>query len=46
MIRMTPDLPTTYVLEPDIPIGMTIAEYRASRPRRPSWWRRMIGASR
>ena len=37
---------TVYVERPDIPAGMTIAEYRRSRPRRHSWWRRMTGASR
>jgi hypothetical protein len=32
-----------YVLAPDIPAGLTIDEYRRSRPnvRRP-WWRRMF----
>ena len=43
---MTSHDPTLYVERPDIPAGMTIAEYRLSRPRRRSWWRRMIGASR
>ena len=30
---------TTYVGEPDIPAGLTISEYRRSRPRRLTWWR-------
>jgi hypothetical protein len=35
------DLATSYVEEPDIPAGVTIAEYRRSRPTpQPSWWRR------
>jgi hypothetical protein len=33
------DLETTYVTEPDIPPGMTIAEYRQSRPTRVAWWK-------
>jgi hypothetical protein len=33
---------TTYVVEPDIPAGMTIDEYRRSRPARIGWWRRML----
>ena len=28
------NLSPVYVVEPDIPTGMTIAEYRRSRPRR------------
>ena len=36
------DQTTIYVADPDIPIGMTIAEYRRSRPVRLSWWRRVI----
>jgi hypothetical protein len=37
------DLATTYVEEPDIPAGITIAEYRRSRPRvRRRWWQRMV----
>jgi len=32
----------TYVTEPDIPIGLTIDEYRRFRPRRLPWWRRAI----
>jgi hypothetical protein len=31
-----------YVLEPDVPIGLTIDEYRRLRPRRLRWWRRVI----
>ena len=36
-----------YVGEPDIPAGLTISEYRHSRPRRVAWWRRVLsgGAS-
>jgi hypothetical protein len=30
-----------YVGEPDIPEGMTIGEYRRSRPAHASWWRRL-----
>jgi hypothetical protein len=33
---------TTYVGEPDIPAGLTISEYRRSRPRRIPWWRRIL----
>jgi hypothetical protein len=33
---------TTYVGEPDIPAGLTISEYRRSRPRRTPWWRRIL----
>jgi hypothetical protein len=33
---------TTYVGEPDIPAGLTISEYRCSRPRRFPWWRRSL----
>jgi hypothetical protein len=36
----------TYIGEPDIPVGMTIAEYRRSRPAHASWWERMLGRSR
>lgn len=32
----------TYVGQPDMPAGMTIDEYRRSRPRRPPWWRRVL----
>jgi hypothetical protein len=32
-----------YVGQPDIPVGMTIAEYRRSRPCCRPWWRRMFG---
>ena len=31
-----------YIGEPDIPAGVTISEYRRSRPRRMSWWRRIL----
>jgi hypothetical protein len=35
---------TIYVGEPDIPAGLTISEYRRSRPRRiPSWRRILLG---
>jgi hypothetical protein len=33
---------TIYPVEPDIPAGMTIAEYRRSRPRPIAWWQRML----
>ena len=33
---------TIYVLDPDIPVGLTIGEYRRFRPRRLPWWRRVI----
>jgi hypothetical protein len=33
---------TTYIGEPDIPVGLTISDYRRSRPRRPPWWRRIL----
>jgi len=33
---------TTYVGEPDIPAGLTISEYRRSRPRRVPWWRSIL----
>ena len=36
------DLSAFYVVEPDIPAGMTIAEYRRSRRRRPSRWGRLV----
>ena len=32
----------TYIGEPDIPAGLTISEYRRSRPRRISRWRRIL----
>jgi hypothetical protein len=34
----------TYLGEPDIPAGLTIAEYRRtrSRPRRVAWWRQAL----
>jgi hypothetical protein len=39
------DLATSYVGEPDIPPGLTIADYRRSRgTRRRPWWRRVLGA--
>jgi hypothetical protein len=35
----------TYLGQPDIPPGLTIAEYRRSRAARPRpWWRRVLGA--
>jgi hypothetical protein len=34
-----------YVGQPDIPAGMTIAEYRRSRPARASWWQRLLRPS-
>jgi len=37
------DFAAIYVGRPDIPAGMTIAEYRRSRPSRGSWWRRILG---
>lgn len=41
---MTTELSQIYVEAPDIPAGMTVPEYRRSRPRRhPSWWRRVLG---
>jgi hypothetical protein len=33
---------TVYVGEPDIAPGMTIAEYRRSRPAHLVWWRRVL----
>ena len=33
---------TTYLGQPDIPAGLTISEYRHSRPRRVPWWRRIL----
>jgi hypothetical protein len=33
---------TTYVGEPDIPAGLTISEFRRSRPRRTTWWRGIL----
>ena len=35
-----------YLGEPDIPAGLTIAEYRRSRPRRSSWWRHALRRGR
>jgi hypothetical protein len=32
---------TSYVGTPSIPAGMTVSDYRRSRPRRPSAWRRI-----
>jgi hypothetical protein len=32
----------TYIGEPDIPAGLTISEYRRSRPRSSRWWRRIL----
>ena len=42
---MTTDLSQIYVETPDIPVGMTVAAYRRSRPCRLSWWRRLRGRS-
>ena len=42
-------LPLSYAEPPDVPEGMTLAEYRRSRrpgPRRPSRRRRMVAALR
>jgi hypothetical protein len=33
---------TAYVGEPDIAAGLTISEYRRSRPRHIPWWRRIV----
>jgi hypothetical protein len=33
---------SVYVGEPDIPVGMTIAEYRRTRTARPTWWQRLL----
>jgi hypothetical protein len=41
-----PDVAISYVGDPDIPLGMTVAEYRRSRPCRRSWWRRVLGRRR
>jgi hypothetical protein len=43
---MTPQDAAVYVERPDIPAGMTIGEYRRSRPRRPPWWRRVAQSGR
>ena len=40
------DLSAFYVVEPDIPAGMTIAEYRRSPRRRLSRWRRVVLCAR
>jgi hypothetical protein len=37
------DYSMIYVGTPDIPAGMTIDEYRRSRPRPEPWWRRLLG---
>jgi hypothetical protein len=34
-----------YLGEPDIPAGMTIAEYRRTRSARIPWWLRILGRS-
>jgi len=44
------DFTNIYVDEPDIPAGMTIAEYRRARPRqtrsrRSPWWQRLLRTS-
>jgi hypothetical protein len=36
------DSSISYVTAPDIPPGMTIAEYRSARPARAPWWRRIL----
>jgi hypothetical protein len=36
------DLAAIYVVPPDIPVGMTIAAFRRSRPRRAARWRRVL----
>jgi hypothetical protein len=39
------DLETTYVDQPDIPAGLTIAEYRRLRQKaHVPWWRRVFSA--
>ena len=45
MLATTSDFAAIYVGEPDIPAGLTIWEYRLSRPRRIGWWRRLCGIS-
>ena len=41
------DLATSYVGQPDIPVGVTIAEYRRTRhTARSSWWRRAFWGRR
>jgi hypothetical protein len=35
-------IPLAYI-ETTIPAGMTITDYRRSRPQRSSWWRRLRG---
>ena len=30
-------------IESSLPAGLTIDEYRRSRPRRPSFWQRLLG---
>jgi hypothetical protein len=42
---MTSDLSVIYVQEPDIPAGITIADYRRSRSSRRPWWRRAFGSA-
>ena len=37
------DVATSYVGHPDIPVGMTIVEYRRYRRRSNSWWRSLFG---
>jgi hypothetical protein len=32
----------TFYIESTLPTGVTIAEYRRSRPRRPSLWQRLV----
>jgi hypothetical protein len=33
------DYSTIYLGKPDIPAGITIADYRLARPRPVAWWR-------
>jgi hypothetical protein len=43
MLQMPPTQATEhspiYVEQPDIPAGLTISDYRLSRPRTVAWWR-------
>ena len=43
---MTNDLTQIYVGQPDIPVGITVSEYRRSRPRRLGWRARIKSLSR
>jgi hypothetical protein len=42
---MTNDLTQIYVGQPDIPVGITVSEYRRSRPRRLGWRARIKSLS-